>query len=117
MLISITFWLLLVLAVLIAYLIPYLMWLRRRALERAEEARLRAIAREFPPRAFDASAIAPQIKRVRQEYAASAHQPWRPANYRSELFAVARRFVTSLSYFRRTRHEHELHKQDDKHDA
>jgi hypothetical protein len=110
MLTSFTFWLA-VLAVLIAYLCVSV-WLRRRALQRAEQARLRAIDREFPPRAFDASAIAPQIRRVRQDYAASAHQRWRSAHYRSELFAAARRLVTSFAYFRRTRHEHELHKPD-----
>lgn len=107
---SFTFWLV-VLVALIAYLCVSV-WLRHRALQRAEQARLRAIDREFPPRAFDASAIAPQIKRVHQDCAASAHQRWRPAYCRSELFAAARRLVASFAYFRRTRHEHELHKHD-----
>ena len=110
MLASFTFWLV-VLAALIAYLCVSV-WLRHRAVQRAEEARLRAVHRQFPARAFDTSAIAPQVRRVRQDYAASAHQRSRPAHYRAELFAAARRLVTSLSYFRRTRHEHELHKHD-----
>ena len=107
MLTSFTLWLV-VLAVLIAYLCVSVS--RRRRAE--EQARLRAIDIEFPPRAFDASAIAPQIRRVRQDYAESAHQPWRSAHYRSELLAAARRLVTSFAYFRRTRHEHEFHKPD-----
>jgi hypothetical protein len=107
---SITFWLV-VLAVLIAYLCVSV-WLRHRAAERAEEARLLAIKRRFPPGAFDTSTIAPQISRVRQDYAAAAQQRWRPAHYRAELFAAARRLVTTLSYFRRPRHEHESHKHD-----
>jgi hypothetical protein len=110
MLTSFTFWLV-VLAVLIAYLCVSV-WLRHRAAERAEEARLRAIAGQFPPRAFDTSTIAPQVSRVWQDYAASAQQRWRPAYYRAELFAAARQLVMSLSYFRRTRYENELHKHD-----
>ena len=110
MLTSFTFWLI-VLAVLIAYLCASV-WLRRRAESHREQARLAEIERKFPPRAFDASAIVPQILRVRQDYAASAHRRWRSAYRRSELFAAARRLVTSLSYFRRTRHEHEFHKHD-----
>ena len=108
MLTSFTFWLV-VLAVLTVYLCVSV-WLRHRAVLRAEEARLRAIERLFPARAFDTSAISPQIKRVRQDYAASAQQRWRPVHYRAELVAAARRLVTGLGYFRRTRHEHELHR-------
>jgi len=110
MLASFTFWLV-ILAVLIAYLCVSVR-LRHRVVERAEEARLRALERQFPGRAFDTSAIAPQIRHVRQDYAASAHERSRPAFYRAGLLAAARRIVTSLSYFRRTRHEHELHKHD-----
>lgn len=110
MLTSFTFWLV-VLAVLIAYLCVSV-WLRRRVLRRAEQARLRALDREFLARAFDASLIAPQIKRVRQDYAASTHPRWHSAHYRSELFAAARRLVTSFAYFRGKRHEHEFPKPD-----
>jgi hypothetical protein len=105
MLTSFTFWLVVV-AVLISYL-GVSVWLRRRVLRRAEQARLRALAR-----AFDASLIAPQIKLVRQDYAASAHPRWPSAHYRSELFAAARRLVTGFAYFRVTRHEHEFPKPD-----
>jgi hypothetical protein len=63
MFISFTFWLV-VLALLIAYLCMSV-WLRLRAAARAEQARLRAIEREYPPRVFDTAAIAPQIERVR----------------------------------------------------
>ena len=94
MLTSFTFWLV-VMSVLMAYLCVSV-WLRRRVLRRAERARLESLAR-----AFDASLIAPQIKRVRQDYAASAHHRWHSAHYRSELFEAARRLVTSFAYFRR----------------
>ena len=110
MLASFTFWLV-VLAVLIAYLCVSV-WLRHRAVERAEEARSRALERQFPGRAFDASVIAPQIRRVRHDHEALAHERLRPALYRAGLLATVRRIVTNLSYFRRTRHEHELHKHD-----
>lgn len=102
---SFTFWLV-VLAVLVAYLFVSVSP-RRRA---AKEARLHAIDREFPRRAFDASAVAAEVRRVRQDYAVSAHHRWRPAYHRSEMFAAARRLVTTFAYFRRRRHEHELHK-------
>src|ERR1700688_3668752 len=105
MLTSFTFWLV-VLAVLIAYLCVSVC-LRHRATQRAMEARLRAIDREFPPRAFDTSAIAPQIRRVRRDYAASI-QCQRPAHYRSDLLTAVRRVVAHFAYFRRMRHEHEL---------
>ena len=110
MLLSFTFWLV-VLAVLTAYLCVSV-WLRQRARARAEKARLRAIEREYPARSFDTSAIAPQIRCVREGYAASARQRWRAAFYRTGLFAAARRLVASFAYFRRDRHEHELHKPD-----
>ncbi len=103
-----TFWLV-VLTVLGGYLWLNV-WLRHRAEQREERARLRVIEREFPPRVFNAAPITPQIERVRQNYAASAHQRWRPGYTRSELFAAARRLVTSLSYFRHLRHEQELPK-------
>lgn len=109
MLTSFTFWLA-VLAVLIAYLCLSV-WVRWKAIARAEKARLRAIEREHPPRAFDTSTIADRIKRVPQDYAASAQRRRRLSHYRTELFAAARRLVTGLAYFRRSRHEH-LHKQD-----
>jgi len=110
MLTSFPFWLG-VLTVLLAYLCVSVR-LRRKAARRAEQARLRAIAQEHPPRAFDASAIAPQIERVRQDYAASARKRFRPSHYHAEFFAAARRLVTALAYFHRPRHDHELHKPD-----
>jgi len=107
---SFTFWSV-VLAVLLAYLCVSVR-LRRRAVARAEKARLRAIEREYPPRSIDAAVITPQIKRVRQDYAASARRRRRPSHPRAELCAAARRLITGLAYFRRSGHEHELHKHD-----
>jgi hypothetical protein len=110
MLTSFTFWLV-VLVVLFAYLCVSL-WLHQRAAAQAEEARLHAIEREYPARAFDTSAIASQLRHVRQDYAATAQRRWRLTHYRSELISAARRLVTSLAYFRHAKHEHELHKHD-----
>ena len=107
MIVSFTFWLV-VLAVLISYLCVSVS-LHRRQERRAEEARMRAL---FPPRAFDSSPIAPHIELVRQDHAGSAQRRWRPAHYRTELFAAARRLITGLAYFRRARRQHELHKHD-----
>ena len=107
---SFTFWLL-VLAGLIAYLCVSV-WLRLRATVRAEQARLRAIEREHPPRAFDTSAMVPQMERVRQDYIVSAQRRWRLVHSRAELFAAARRLVTSFTYFGCLRDQHESQKHD-----
>jgi len=110
MLESFTFWLV-VLAVLTAYLCASV-WLRHRAVVRAQKARLREIEREYPARAFDTSALAPRIRRVRQDYSASSHRSSSRFHHHAEMVAAARRLVTSLAYFRRARHEHELQKHD-----
>ena len=110
MITSFTFWLI-VLAVLAAYLCVSV-WLRHQAEQRREQARLRAIEREFPARAFDTSAIAPQLQRLRRDYVASVQTRWPRAQYRAQLVAAARRLIASLSYFCHARHEHELHKHD-----
>jgi hypothetical protein len=106
MLHSLTFWLI-ALAVLITYLCVSV-GLRLRA----EEARRRARESQSPGRAFDVSAIAPQIRRVRHDYLEAAHCRSRYDFYRVGLLAAARRIVTCLSYFRRQRHEHEIQKHD-----
>ena len=124
MLTSFTSWLV-VLAVLTAYLCPSV-WLCYRAVVReeeaklradearlrADEARLRVIEREYPARAFDISTIAPQIRHVRQDYAASSQRRWHPVHCRAELISAVRRLVTSRAYFRHASHDHELHKHD-----
>ena len=104
------FWFL-VLAVLIAYLCVSV-WFRSKAEARAEKARLRAVEREYPPKAFDTSAISPQVERVRQDYVVSAQRRWRLVHNRAGLFAAARRLVTSLAYFCRFREQHESQKHD-----
>jgi hypothetical protein len=100
---------LVLLAALTAYLLVSLSR-RHRAEQRAEEARQRALDRQFPPKAFDASAIAPQVIRVRQDCAALARQRCRPSHSRVEFFLAARRWLRSLSYFRRSRDDHEPQK-------
>jgi len=104
MLHSTTFWLI-VLAVLITYLC-----VRVGLRLRAEEASRRARERQWPGRAFDVSAIAPQIQRVRLSYVEVARCRSRYDFYRAGLLAAARRLVTSLSYFHPEKPEHEIQK-------
>ena len=97
-----TWWLLLVLAILVAYLFA-----RARLRSSTEEVRQRALDREFPASAFDVLAIAPRIRRVRDDYIAAAHCRAYHSFHRAQLLAVARRQITSLPYFRHERHEYE----------
>jgi hypothetical protein len=99
---SFTFWLI-VLAVLIAYLCVSV-GLRLRA----EAARRRARESQSPGTAFDASAIAPQMQRLRQDYVAAAHSRQPHSSYRAKLVAKARQIVKGLAYFRHTKSEEEL---------
>ena len=105
---SFKFWLI-VLAVLTAYLCVSV-WFRGRAMARSDAAKLRAIEGEYPPRAFDSSAIAPAIRRLRLTHPASAQRRWLPGYYRSGLIADARRLISGLAFFTRKNPDHELHK-------
>ena len=110
MLHSWTFWLI-VLAVLIAYLcVSVGLRVGRRLL--AEEARRRALERQFPGRALDVSVIAPALKDVRNHYSEAARYRSRYASCRAELLAATRRVVACFSYFRRERHDHETQSHD-----
>ena len=102
MLTSFPFWLI-VLAVLIAYLV-----ISTGLRHRAQVAQRRAYDREHPGRAFDTSAIAPQIQRVRQDYLTSAQSRPRDGWYRAGLLVNARRWVAGSWYFRRRRPEAEV---------
>jgi hypothetical protein len=117
MLESFTFWLI-VLMMLIAYLC-FSIEKRRRA----EEARW--LAREGKERekwltdlehtpgvSFDVSAIAPQIKRLRQDHLAALQSRPHETFYRRGLVAAVREMVTRLSYFHRVRPEQEMPKHD-----
>ena len=101
MLESFTFWLS-VLAALVAYLCVGVgfRW-------RAEQAKRRSRESQSPGAAFDVSAIAPQIRRVRQDPVAALRARPQHTIYRTRLIAVARRMITDLSFFRRERAEHE----------
>jgi hypothetical protein len=100
---SFTFWFA-VLAVLITYLFVSVS-LRQRATERAA---LRTRAQQHPRiSAFDTSAIAPQIERVRQDYTVSAHQRGRSSHRRTDLFAAAHRLLSEFPYFRSCRSDQE----------
>jgi len=79
---------------------------------RAKAAEIRALEKEYPRRAFDTSAIAPGLRRVRENHAAAVRDRPRDDSYRAELLAKARRMVAGLSYFRHTHREHELQKHD-----
>lgn len=103
---SYTFWLI-VLAALVAYLCVSV---GKRL--RAEEARRRERERQFPGTAFDVSAIAPQINRLRQDHLAAVHSHPRHARYRTAMVAAVRRLVTSLAYFRHDSSEHETQGHD-----
>jgi hypothetical protein len=107
MLESFTFWLSVV-AVLVVYLCASVgqRW-------RAEEARRRARERESPGTAFDISAIAPQIRRVREDPLAVMRARRRyTTHYRTELVAVARRMFSQFPFFRREGPEHEIQKRN-----
>jgi len=110
MIASFTFWLI-VLALLTAYLCASVCF-RRWVVVRTEKANRLAIEKKYPPRAFDISTIAPHIKRVRENHAASSHTCWRPFDYRAELVAAARRLVTGMAYFHHARQEDEMDKHD-----
>jgi hypothetical protein len=96
-----TFWSI-VLAVLAAFL--YLS-VGFRHLSRA--ARRRAAGRANPSRAFNASAIAPELRRIRRDHAAAARSRPRDASYRADLLAAARRMIADLSYFHAARNRAE----------
>jgi hypothetical protein len=103
---SFTFWVS-VLVVLIAYLcVSVAIRLR------ADEARRRARERQSPGTAFDVSAVAPQIRKVRQDHLTALRSRQHPPFYRAGLIAAARRLITSLSYFRRAGSKHEPQKHD-----
>jgi hypothetical protein len=114
---SFTFWLI-VLAMLIAYLC-FSIEKRRRAeearwlaREREEQERWQARLEHTPGAAFDVSAIAPQIQRLRENHLAALHSRPHETFYRRGLVAAVRQMVTSLSYFHRVRPEHEMPKHD-----
>ena len=99
-----------VLAVLIAYL-----WMsverRLRAQDAkwlAEQSERQAREKEFPGPPTHISALAPQVRRLRQHHFAPVHSRPHLAFYRSGLIAAALRFVRSLAYFRHARSDHLL---------
>ena len=68
--------------------------------------------RHFPTTGFDASAIAPQVQRVRQDHLAALKCWPQDGSHRARLIAAARRLVTSFSYFCRARSHPEFQKHD-----
>jgi hypothetical protein len=91
-----------VLAVLVAYLCVSvgLRW-------RAEETKRRSRESQSPGTAFDVSAIAPKIRRVRQDPLAALRARPDYTFHRIRLIAMARRMITQLSFFHRESSEHE----------
>ena len=96
---SYTFWLI-VLAVLIIYLCSSVV-LRLRAEELENR---RANERLFTRKAFNASAIAPQIQQLQARHFGAAHSRKHPHSNRSQLVAAARQMVIRLSYFNSAAH-------------
>ena len=78
-----------------------------------KEAGLRAVEKPHRAGALDTSAIASHIKRMRQDYEASARRRRPTVRLRTRLLALARGHITSLGYFRRGRRGD----QPPKHDA
>jgi hypothetical protein len=108
---------LIVLAMLIAYLCFSVE--KRRCAEEAKwlaqrEERI-SRAQHIPGLSFDASAIAPQIQRLRQDHLAALHPRPHETYYRRGLIAAFRQMVTSLAYFHREGPEHEMSKNDASH--
>lgn len=110
--------LLIVLAVLIAYLCLSIV-MRWRAEEKRwlahmkeERARWQARLGYTPGVSFDVSAIAPHIQRLREDHLAALLTRPHEAYYRRGLIAAVRQMITSLGYFHRVRPEHEAPKHD-----
>ena len=76
---------------------------------RREQAERRSRQLHVPGKAFDVTAIAPQIRQVRQDPVRVLHARGHPGPYRAQLLAAARRFIAGLGFFGRQRSEHEIH--------
>jgi hypothetical protein len=63
----------------------------------------------LPGKAFDASAIAPRIRQVRQDPLQVVQARGHPSPDRTRLLAAARRIIAGLPFFGRDRSEHEMH--------
>ena len=103
---SFTFWLIL-LAVLIIYFSSSVV-LRLRAEELESR---RANDRLFTRKAFNATAIAPQIQQLRERRIVTTHSRKQQHFYRSQLISSARQMVICLSYFSSAAHKSEHEKQ------
>jgi hypothetical protein len=75
---------------------------------RSQEAEWRSRESHLPGKAFDVSAIAPQIRQVRQDPLGALQARGHPNPYRTRLLAVARRMIAGLPFFGRERSEHEI---------
>jgi hypothetical protein len=100
MLESFTFWVS-ILAVLVAYLCVSVGVRWQEEAERYRKSR-------SPGKAFDVSAIAPQIERVRQDPLGSLQARAHRNPYRTRVLAVARHVIARLPFFGGARSEHEL---------
>ena len=77
---------------------------------RSEAARQRTGETQPPGTAFDVSAIAPQIQKLREDHLAAMRSRPHRSHYRAKLVAAARQVVTALAYFHRSGSEDEMHK-------
>ena len=71
-----------------------------------QRVRRRAASRQWTGRAFEVSAVAGRIQRLRQDYVTEAHSHPGQSSRRRALLAMTRRVVGRLSYFRKTETQH-----------
>ena len=83
-------------------------WLAWRAQDR--EWRLRW--GNWKGKGFDASAIAGEIQKVKEQPLAALWARRHPGFYRQELVAAARRWISQLSFFHDAKADHEPRKRD-----
>jgi hypothetical protein len=74
-------------------------WLQHRE----DVARERVLRETWQPTVLDTASIAPQIEKLRHDYAAAVHSHSRPAGYRSRMIASVRTTMQRLPYFRNLR--------------
>jgi hypothetical protein len=104
-----------VLLALVAYLCASLE-MRRRAEDAkwlARQKELDAARQAHWQEPSDVSAIAPQIKRLRQDHLAALHSRPHNAFYRRGILAAFRQSVTSLAFFKDAKSEHAMQKDDE----
>ena len=71
---------------------------------RAQDAARREREMQTPGTPFEVASIAPQVKRLRQDYVEAAHARSNQAIHRPGLLSAVRRMISTLAYFHREGH-------------